>query len=182
VRKAAGALILLLSSTGCVPSLQPLFIASELLDPSQLAGSWQDSDGETAWVLRSTPQKELEAAHTEKGESHLFKIRLGRIGRHEFLDLEPAGELPFRDETYKIHHLPVHTFYKIVRAPGAVRVYSLSDDALKRLQAARKAGIGQIVVDAFVFTGSSAQLREFLLKNGDDDSLFMSPAVFTRVP
>jgi hypothetical protein len=180
--KAAPLLFTLLPLAGCVPSLQPLFTDNDLIFDRALLGAWKEADGESTWVVRGAPGNRYEATHTESGEPRRFKLRLLRLGKHEFLDIDPGESLSSKNETFNMHHLPVHMFYKIVRKGGTISVWALEDSYLKRLLAERKTGAGQVVVDAFVFTASTPQLQAFLTRHAGDSGLFTQPAVFHRVP
>ena len=171
---AIGLLALL---AGCEPtlSLHPLYTGKDLVFQTELLGSWVGGgDGDKTTI---TFQKSGENAYElffmgEGTAGKHFEARLAQVGRYLFLDVSPK-ELDTKDDFYKMHLIPVHTFYRVRVEGDLLQINYLDDDWVKKLTAARATDISQEILDGeVVLTAPTEALQSFVLMHAEDEEAF----------
>lgn len=165
--------IVLLCSTGCVPSLHPLYIEQDVVFDPNLIGLWTHESGESVefskldvnkyQVVYRNPREERAGAAT-------FVGNLMKINGSMFMDLFPEHpNLHFNPEmnsAYRTGFVAVHSFVHVMRIEPTLQVRRLNIDWLQKItkedpQAIRHEKIGGNVV----LTASTNELQAFLLKH-----------------
>jgi hypothetical protein len=162
---------------GCVPSLHPLYTEKDLVFDAALVGVWSEKeDASETWAFEKTGEKAFKLVYTVDGKSGEFEAHLLKLGNTLFLDLYPDGkgldELN-RNDFYKSHLIPGHTFAKVTRIEPSVQMAFLNPDWLKELlEQNPKAIRHEKVSDRIVLTASTKELQEFVLKNVNTKDAF----------
>jgi len=162
--------VLTLVVAGCVPSLNPLYTEKDLVFDAALVGVWSEKeDASETWAFEKTGEKEYRLVYTADGKTGEFEAHLLKLGNTLFLDLYPDGksldELN-RNDFYKSHLIPGHTFAKVTRIEPTLQMGFLNPDWLKELSEQNPKAIRhEKVSDRIVLTASTRELQEFVLKN-----------------
>lgn len=170
-------LALTLMIAGCVPSLHPLYTEKDLFFENALVGVWAESDdSRETWAFERSGEKGYKLVYTGDGKTGEFEAHLLKLGDTMFLDLYPddAGlkELN-RNDFYKSHFLPTHTFAKVTQIEPALQMAFLNPDWLKELlEKNAKAIRHEKVGDRIVLTASTDELQKFVLNHGNTKNAF----------
>ena len=171
---------LALIMAGCVPSLHPLFTEKELVFDPALVGTWGKEDGEERWVFTRSGEKGYTVEYTQDGELRKFEGHLVQLGKFRFLDLYPE-DMDIKNETYKFHFIPAHTFSRIWIEGDDLRVALMEGDWLKRMIDAKSVSIAhERMEDLIVLTAPTAKLQELVLKHAEDSEAFPNPGEWQR--
>lgn len=120
---------------GCVPSLHPLFTEKDLVFDPALVGRWAEEKGESTWVLKKSGDKSYELTYREKkGMTGKFEAHLVQFGAYRFLDIYPQ-ELDIKNDFYKLHLIPAHTFSRVWVKGDALQIAMLDPGWLARVMA-----------------------------------------------
>lgn len=180
---AVGIVVLVL---GCVPSLHPLYTEKDVTFDPTLVGVWSEKDKTDTWTFNKSGDNAYELIMTQDGAPGKFEVHLVRLGELLFLDIYPE-EPDIKPNFYKIHLLPVHTFYRIRidKEKDVLRIAGMNPDWLKenldekRITIAHErlgedVGVGNIVI-----TASTKELQEFVVKHAAE--AFGEPAELQRL-
>lgn len=176
---AAVALALML--TGCVTTWNPLYTEKDLTDDPALLGVWSDEKGEETWEFRAAGPAAYTFIYTEKGLPAEFEAYLVRVGNFRFLDLLPKDPGTM-NEFFKMHLIPVHTFFRVDGLPETLRLTAINYTWLKQKLETKKIRTGyEISHDRLVLTAPTARLRELVRKYAADPQAFSDPVELRRV-
>ena len=171
---------LALVMAGCaVPSLHPLFTEKELVFDPALVGTWGKEDEEGKWVFTRSGEKRY-TVDPQDGEPRKFEGHLVQLGKFRFLDLYPE-DMDIKNEIYKIHFIPAHTFWRIWIEDDNLRIALMNEDWLKRKIDAKSVSIAhERMDDLIVLTAPTAKLQELVLKHAEDSEAFPDPEEWQR--
>ena len=180
-------------SVSCVLSLHPLYTEKDLVVEPKLEGNWADKEGKEFWTFEKSGEKsyKLTIVQKEKGsesseksgedESVKFDVHLVKLGNYIFMDLYPQ-EPDIKNDFYKWHLLPAHSFSRIWIEQDIVRISMLSIDWFKKMIEKKKVKIAYEKIDEnrFVLTAPTEKLQKFILKYAEDSEAFPEPAELYR--
>jgi hypothetical protein len=180
------AVTLALVLSACVPSLNPLYTERDLVFDSALVGVWaENDDAQETWAFEKTGDQGYKAIYREKDKPGEFDVHLVKLGDRLFLDFYPqdAGIKEMdRNDFYRFHFLPVHTFARVLLNGSTLEMAFLDPDWLKKLldrepKAIRHERRGE---DGIILTASTKELQTFVLKYADE-AFGDKPMVLKRV-
>lgn len=166
MRKAVGwlsSLTIGLSACG-YGSVNPIFADRDVQFTPTLVGTWTDStDGERVSIIAEGSTGYSLVYRDSDGKSGQFHARLGRLGSHQALDIQPM-ELPDSlNDVYKSLYLPLHAPMLIQLTEDTLWSQVLEPDPIKDALGRNPTMTPHIAVsDAIVLTGSSLQVQHFL--------------------
>ncbi len=179
---AVGITVLVL---GCVPSLHPLYTEKDVTFEPILVGVWSEKDKTDTWTFTKSGDNAYELTITEEGVPGKFEAHLVRLGEMLFLDLYPE-EPDIKPNFYKIHLLPVHTFYRIRidKEKDVLGIAGMNPDWLEEAIDSKKVTIAHERLvkgneTTIVLTASTKALQEFVVKNAAE--AFGEPAELHRL-
>ena len=161
---------ILLIAAGCVPSLNPLYTEKDVVFDPALAGVWADDDtAKETWAFEKSGEKGYKLIYTSDGTTGEFEVRLLKLGKMRFLDLHPDGDGLNdlnRNDFYKAHLLPAHTFAKVTQIEPTLQMAFLNPDWLAKLLEKNPGAIRHEKLDEsrIVLTASTKELQKFILK------------------
>ena len=156
----------------CVPSLHPLFTNKDLVFESALVGTWVDEDGKNTWAFQKSGDNAYELVYTENETPAKFKAHLVRLEKFLFLDIVPE-EPDTKNDFYKGHLIPAHSFAKIWIEGDLLRLATLDGDWLKNMINKKKIKIGHEWLDqTIILTAPTKDLQKFVLKYAEDSKAF----------
>jgi len=166
---------------GCVvPSLHPLFTEKDLVFDPALVGTWAEEDQEETWIFLKSGDKAYDLIHTAQGLPVKYQAHLGRLGEFRFLDVYPR-EPEVKNDFYKLHLIPVHTFWRIWMEGDLLRIAMLDPDWLKNMIAQKKVKIAhERLENRILLTASTQKLQKFVLQYAEDVKAFPDPGKFHR--
>lgn len=188
---ATGALLTGLM-VGCVPSLNPLYTEKDLIYDPALVGTWIDADdGGATWTFQKAGDKAYHLVLKNKdGLQGEFKVHLTQLGKWRFLDMYPdaaAMEELKRDDFYKSHYIPAHTFYLVKQIEPTLQMASLEIDWLDNYLTTNTAAIGHTRVGnpgsddrRVLFTARTEELQKFMQKMAGTEGAFADPSTMKK--
>ncbi len=167
----AAAFLLLIA--GCVRSLHPLYTEKDLVFDEKLLGTWlKDGEGTDTWVFQKAGENSYYLIETEKGAPARFEAHLVKLGSYYFLDLIPS-EMDTKNDFYKLHFVPVHTFSRIWLEKDSFRFGMFDNDWLRDMIEQKKITIGHERDEkALLLTAPTADLQKLVLQYADDPKAF----------
>jgi hypothetical protein len=106
-----------------VPSLHPLFTASDLVFDHRLLGAWSEGDSKDIWTFEKSGAKAHRLTTTDRpftfenkaGGKRFgrFEAHLCQLGKYRFLDLYPQDSRAASTDFYKAHLIAAHSFLKV---------------------------------------------------------------------
>lgn len=171
---ALGGMLML---AGCYPlSLQPLFTDGDVTVDAGLAGVWQKVGGEEQWVIEAPQGQTYQVTHREGDDTEALVVRTGRLGGATFLEMRGAKN---PDDSQAI---PAYSFWRMKREGDRLEVMPLKPEYFEALIQAGKLDIAQMARSEYVvFTGTTAQVRAFLLARLEDKEMYQETERFRRM-
>ena len=155
---------LLLTVSGCVTSLQPVYTAEDVIFDSALLGEW--IAGRESWTITRAGKNAYRAVHAdENGRTGTFIAHLFKAGNSVFVDVYPVTSHVRDSEFYQGHLLPVHTF-ALVMSRDPLQFAPLNGEWLKdHLRNNPNALRHERVGDEIMITAPTKEIQAFLLRN-----------------
>ena len=151
----APAACLVLTGYGQAVALNPLVEDEDAVSEPAIVGTWQDTDGSLAFVVRQTGPAEYEIGFGKENDDGAWRMRLIRINGELLADLSskpPAHTLL----------VPVHIFVRVRLGQDWLRVAFFREQWLQD-QIKGPGGPAYAVVDGdVILTGSTAELQDFV--------------------
>lgn len=169
-------------ASGCVLSVHPLYEDRDMVLQPALEGTWIDEDKDT-WTFRKADESGYELIHTADGESARFTAHLFRIGDLLFCDLFPEESDIEKNEFYRDHLLPLHSFGRIEINGDTLQAAALSKAWLDRMIERNDFSIPHFTLgkEATVLTGSTADLQRLVRHSTLSADAFEDTGRFQRV-
>jgi hypothetical protein len=166
---------LLVSSGGCLRTLHPLYTDQDLLYAPSLIGRWTEADSTATWEFSPAGEKAYRLLYVdEKKRTGAFEAHLLDLRGWKFLDLFPE-EPPdtIRSDFYKLHFLPVHTFFLVRQVEPVLQMAAPEEDWLKRLLEREPQAIAHEILDGeVVLTAATPQLQELAIRLANSPGAF----------
>jgi hypothetical protein len=181
----------LLVLASCVPSLNPLYTAKDLVFEEKLVGTWsQDAE---SWAFEKSGDKKYKLRQTDKeGRTGEFEVHLVNLRNHLFLDLllvNPGAESEWKVNQYAAFGLimrPGHMFMKVKQITPSLQISFMNPDWLKDYlqknpKAIRHEQQGASgAAEQIILTADTKDLQTFILKHMDDEKAFGDFSDMTR--
>lgn len=201
----ASILVAIVTLSGCLSALHPLFTEKDLeFDPS-LVGSWRGgAEDEVLTFQQGTPESfanlpeglqqlagkayVLTVTSRETGEETAkFYAFLARIGKHLYLDYYPAETKAQKGypELFKNNFMRMHSFFRL--QPGndgkTITINQFSDGYLRKLINEKKIRIRHEISynRDFVITAPTEELQQYVLKYSDVDEAYSKNKTYSRI-
>ena len=201
----AAILVAIITLSGCLSALHPLFTEKDLEFDPKLVGSWQgDTEDEVLTFQQGTPESfaDLPAAlqglagkayvltvtrHRTGEEVTKFYAFLARIGKHLYLDYYPAETKTQKEYAsfYKMNFVRMHSFYRL--KPGSdnntMVIGQFADSYLSKLIKQKQIRIRhEVRTDGtYVITAPTEELQQYVLKYSDVDEAYQDNKTYTRI-
>jgi hypothetical protein len=163
VRQSIPILLLAVAGiVGCgVGSVAPVVTDNDIVDDSRLVGTWK-GDKESA-VFTSTGRGTFDLLYTdEAGKIGQFHARLGQLGSHRVVDIQPREASPETSDIYKNLSLRAHGLLVLDSLTDAVQFRLLEPDSIKALLKRNPQAVAHTLVEEGVLvTASSSETRRF---------------------
>jgi hypothetical protein len=170
----------------CIPSLHPLYTDDDLVFDPALVGQWIPADNadQSLWEFSKSGEKQYAFTLTEKdGKGGKFIVHLVQLGDRRFLDFFPVKpELAGRDDFYKNHLIPAHTFMQVLEIDPALKIRWMDQEWLSKYLKENPKAVAheRLEDDRIVFTADPKALQAFVLKNLETPGAFSDPYVLKR--
>jgi hypothetical protein len=152
---------------GCVPSLNPVYRASDLVFDESIVGAWTQDGAQ--WDFKSRDAKSYHLVYTDKdGRQGRFIAHLANLDGNLFLDLFPADAASEQQSGfYKFHLVPIHTIYR-VKSLTPLELAAIDYKWLEAELDKRPQTVPSAVFDGRrLITGSTDDVRAFVVSNKD---------------
>ncbi len=166
---------------GCIPSLHPLYTEKDLIFEKSLVGTWSDDSPDNTWAFSQSGENEYKLVFTDDGKPGEFVVHLLKLKDKMFIDLYPVNpELKTDNGFYKSHLIPAHTFMLVKQIEPTLQMAFLNPDKLKEIiakdpKAVKHEKLGKDD-DMDIFTASTQELQDFIMKNIDTPDFFGQPS------
>ena len=166
---------------GCVPSLQPLYTAEDLVFDPGLLGTWAGRDGGDTWTFQKSDGNTYRLSIAGTKAPDIFEVHLVSLAGHRFLDIYPIESENVGSDFYRGHLIRAHSFARISVDGDTLQVATLDHSWLWGMISAKKLKIAHEVVqaDAIVLTAPTKDLQSFVKKYAGNKEAFQ-PAEFHR--
>lgn len=177
-------LIWAVTFTACVPSLQPLYTAEDVIYDESLIGAWVDTAANETWIFSKAGKGEYKLVQiADDGSMGEFRARLVRVGTETFVDMLPAGNSSVHSGFIEGHFLPTHTFVHLMKNGDRVHVAVLEPKWLKETLAEKPDLLRHEKIDGdILLTAGPKDMQAFLRSNIKTRGAFTEPLELTRRP
>lgn len=166
---AAGLLLV-----GCIPSVNPWYALDDVQFDPVLLGAW--SDGDEIWTFeRGANQAGYQLTISESGKRSTFTATLFALRGNRFLDIIPDAFEIGEDEVDLIEAalFPGHLALHVAEIEPALSMAFADPDWLEDLLDENPRALShRIEGDDILLTGSTRELRRFLLRHFDGGEMF----------
>jgi hypothetical protein len=152
---------------GCVPSLNPVYRASDLVFDESIVGVWTQ-DG-ARWDFKPRDAKSYHLVYSDKdGRQGKFIAHLANLDGDLFLDLFPEDSSAEDTGFYKFHLVPIHTIYRVKSTSPPLVLAAIDYKWLEAELDKRPQALPSSTFDGRrLITGSTDEVRAFVIKNKD---------------
>lgn len=167
--------ILMMMGTGCILSLQPFYTPDSIVTRPDLPGRWTSEDGKAVWNFEPGEDGHyLLTIRDEQGRRGAFEATLSRLGDQLYIDLYP--DEPENESTldfYKLHLMPVHTFYRVYLDDKLFTLDYINEDWMEKYLRKYPDSLGHAFADdELLITASPEDIRSFCANNLDPNASF----------
>jgi hypothetical protein len=179
-----GILMAVLVQSCIVKSLHPFYAKSDLVFRRELINTWLDDDG-NKWKIQSVSEEPqaYEMIFSKDGKEASFLAHLFQLEGNLYLDFRPLASDGSVNDLFEMHLLPSHSVAKVVKIDSDnVEIRWFDEEWLHRLFSQNRIKIShEAIIDeysgkdedkSYVLTASTAELRKFLMKYGNDKEAF----------
>lgn len=193
----AGIVVLLVTVTGCLSTLHPLFTDKDFVFEPLLVGSWKDvtDSNEVMTFERGTSQTfgdlpqnlqqnagnayVMTVRNPQKKEEFRYYAFLGKLGGGYYLDYYPAENRRQKtyDAFYKQHLIKMHSIYRVkFNGNKSVEISQFDESYMRNLINKKKIRIEHEVYydGSYVITSPTEQLQQYVLKYGNVEEAYYS--------
>ena len=175
-------LILVLFTTACVPSLNPLYTEADLIMDSALIGSWEEKETGETWTFSSCEKLKYSLVHIDSdGRKGEYDARLVKIEDKLFLDIVPVKPGFRQNDLYRERFISTHTFVHVIRRGSTAEIAYMESRWLKDYLAENTNEIRHEKVNGeIVLTSSPKETQRFVLAHLSTRGAFSQPSELTR--
>ena len=170
---------------GCFPpvTLNPIYSEEETIFEPDLVGVWSEEDSNDQFQFQQTAETAYDlTGNVDSGVVFSFDVRLTRLNGELFMDLYPDYYDVDIDDFYKLHLLPVHSFYRIELAKDTLRVFMIDEDWLSKFMESSADTIPyEIHAERTVLSGTTEQLQAFVGELMETEGAFEEVVTLLRV-
>jgi hypothetical protein len=172
---------------GCIPSLHPLYTEKDLVFEKALIGTWQEENNDRTWTFSQNGDREYKLVYVEDGKKGEFTVHLLKLKDKMFIDFYPddQDDMEKMNKFYTSHLIPVHTFVLVKQIEPTLQMSFLNSNKLKEIiQKDPKAVKHEKLADGDdmdIFTASTGELQEFIMKNIDTPEFFADPSNLSKL-
>ncbi len=177
--------ILLLMLTGCVQSIRPFYVDSQLIYDPAFVGTWTGPKQDFTLILTgNADDKSYNASYIDKdGKAGHFTVHLAKVQDHLIADAVPTELKTDENDAYKAHLLPLHSFIIVSIKADQIQLQLMNPDWLKKhLHDHPDAIATQTVNDKILLTATTEQAQAFVLKNLQTPGAYAEETVLTKLP
>jgi hypothetical protein len=182
MKKLLVVLLALLPLAGCVPSLNPLYLDSDLVFDPALIGVWTHE--KEIWKFEKDGEQKYKFVHTDdQNHSAQFAAHLLKIKGRRFLDvlIEKIG----KDEINPwagAALIPGHLFIKVERIQPALEIAVMDPDWLEKHLKTHPKEITHLQTSdkRILLTASTEELQKFVMDYAEGEQLFGEAAKLQR--
>lgn len=171
--------------TSCgLASVSPLVTDADVAFDQRLVGTWEDSSARGSAVITAAGSNGYHIVYKDDdGKTGRFTGRLGRLGAHRVIDLQPDAPLPDASELYTGLLVRTHAILVIDSIGNTLHFRALESDSVKALLARTPGAVPHAVVEhGILLTAPSAETRRFLLDFVTRPGSLSEPSIWRRRP
>jgi len=206
-----GMITLLLSISGCLSTLYPLFTEKDLVFDARLFGEWKEKGDEESMLIEKASRQDLahlpalqqlvdkayivslkskEAGANPTGSNdqqveQKFIAFLTRLGTDLYLDFfpTPTARQQQYNTFYGAHFIGMHSFYRVqIHNDRSIELSQLKEEYLKDLIKQKRVRIKHEDIDgSYIITAPTEELQQYVLKYGRVPEAYDGNTVYTKI-
>lgn len=147
-----------------------------------LVGQWTEDESEATWTFSKEGTNAYTLIYNNKnGKQGAFSAHLLKIKGELFIDFFPKEPELKRNNFYKLHLLPVHTFVHVNQIEPTLQMAAPNPKWIEKYLAENPSAIRHEKVDGeIVLTAPTKDLQAFWLKHLDTEDAFGDPTKMKR--
>ena len=168
----------LLVTSGCVPSLHPLYSEKDVVFEPALLGEWVESkpDSKSTLTFTKSGDSEYKLISVDGNERSSFDAHLVKLGDKLFLDV--ASDSSVNCPTLC---MPVHMFWLVSQTQPTLRLRDFNEKWLEEYVKNNPTVIKHEIVDKdVVLTASTKQLQSFIRRHVTTKEAFAEAVDYVR--
>jgi hypothetical protein len=175
-------LTLIIFSSSCIPSLNPLYTNADLIADPSLTGTWLDKETEESWTFSACEKLKYALTHVDTdGRKSEYEARLFKMEGQLFLDIVPMKPGFTQDEFYQGRFFATHTFVHVVSTQPTVQISYMEPRWLKDFLTANPNAIRHERVNGeILLTASTKETQKFILAHMNTREAFSASAELSR--
>jgi hypothetical protein len=167
--------VVIVTTTGCVPSLHPVFTKGDVVFEEKLLGEWREKHvaGKASVVtITRLDDNAYRVVSGNPGKTGVFRAHLVRLGKHLFMDLSPGKKLP-KDGFHGVPYIPTHLVVRVHLDGAELRMDGVDHRKLEKMLERNPAALKhEKVKGSVLITAPTAELQKFLIAHAVGDALF----------
>ena len=174
---------------GCIPSLNPLYTAKDLVFDGALVERWAEkSDSKDAWTFVRRDATSYSLTITEGTKSSRLVAHLLQLGQHRFLDLcadnDGLEQMEQCEDFFKASLIRGHLFLKVTQVQPMLRMSLLDGDWLEKMLKTKPRTLSHLEMEGggYALTASTKELQRFVIRYADTESAWGKPTELARQP
>jgi hypothetical protein len=175
--------VLLAFVSACgVAYVSPMVTDEALINEPALAGTWRGYGDQV--VIASVGPGQFTLRHVEKdGRVGEYHARLGRLGPHRVLDLQPVDPIPAANDTYRSLLLRAHGLLFIGTVGDSLPIRMIAAESLAvHLKRHPRAVAHTMIGKTVLLTASSGDSRRFMTAFVQRPGVLGAWEAFVRAP
>jgi hypothetical protein len=177
--------LLMAAMSACgVASVSPVVTDADVVDEPALAGGWRDDKDKDEVAITAEGPGRFRLRHVEKdGKAGEYHARLGRLGPHRVLDLQPVEPLPAASDNYRSLLLRAHGMLFVGHVGDSLPIRMIVAESLAaHLKRHPRAVAHTVIGKTVLLTGSSGDSRRFIAAFVQRPGVLGPWEAFVRVP
>jgi hypothetical protein len=175
VQGATLLVLLLITSPGCVSSVNPLYSDDISVADESLVGKWVETGGKAnsrAWHVKSTGPGSYLVSSTHGGTTRRYSMRAVKLGGHTYVELMAVADLENGESV--LDHIIVYNVLQLRSlADESIELFVFSADKMQALLKKNPPAEAPrfISLDGgrrLILTGTTAEIQRFVAAFGDE--------------
>ncbi len=164
----------LLSFSGCIPSLHPLYTENDIVFDGGLVGEWSEDNARDTWTFAASSTNRYSLVHIDRnGNPGRFDVVLAEIGGHLFLNFFPETPTDLKNLFYRYHLLSIHTFAHVQQIEPTLQMRFPDPEWLEEHLKEHPDEIRhEVVGDGIILSATTEDMQTFWLQHLSTDGAF----------
>ena len=175
-------LTIVIFTSSCVSSLNPLYTESDLTADPNLVGTWIESENGETWTFSNCEKFKYAVVHVDSDRRRSeYDARLLKLEDKLLLDLVPIKSDASQSEFHPGLSFATHTFVHVVSTQSTVEISYMEPRWLKDFLSENPKAIRHEKINGeIVLTSTTKETQKFILAHMNTRGAFSRPVELTR--